>query len=280
MDEYEKKLELIRYYNASRNYDRLRLACLDALKDNPRDSWLLIKLSYAYYELDMFDECADVCRDIIACGVSPYVLYAYDMMSSIYADLNDPVKSEEYAKKAVDGDPNDADLLVQYAWRIANNGRLDEALEVLARAEAINPKSSIVLFYKNQIYHYYLRDREAEFEILARLTAVSNDPYRLNLALGNFYYKYKEFAEAHSHYTKAVAVKPTQTRDCEEAKAALRELEAYGYGVSTENCPCPNRNCKYCGKCKECARDHHGKNMYCRLSPWRRKINDILARFC
>jgi hypothetical protein len=44
------------------------------------------------------------------------------------------------------------------------------------------------------------------------------------------------------------------------------------------NCPCPNHGCGYHGKCRECARDHHGKSMYCKLPPWRKKINDILCR--
>jgi hypothetical protein len=45
-------------------------------------------------------------------------------------------------------------------------------------------------------------------------------------------------------------------------------------------CPCPNHGCEYHGKCKECIKDHHGKNMYCKLPPWRKKSMIFYARFC
>jgi hypothetical protein len=44
------------------------------------------------------------------------------------------------------------------------------------------------------------------------------------------------------------------------------------------NCHCPNIGCEIHGKCAECKREHHNKNMYCTLSPWRKKINDWMCK--
>jgi hypothetical protein len=45
------------------------------------------------------------------------------------------------------------------------------------------------------------------------------------------------------------------------------------------NCPCPNTTCEVHGNCKECAKDHKGKGMYCKLPKWRKKLNNFICKF-
>jgi hypothetical protein len=57
-----------------------------------------------------------------------------------------------------------------------------------------------------------------------------------------------------------------------------RDREA-GAARINRNCPCPNRGCELWGNCKQCAAEHKGKHMYCRLTGWRKRINDVLCVF-
>jgi tetratricopeptide (TPR) repeat protein len=236
--EYEKKRKLAQYYADSLNYEKLRLTCLDALKDRPRDPWMLSALSHAYYNLCMYDECIGACLDAIAHGTSPYDrAYDYDRLALTYSiHLGDHAKGEEYARIAVEGQPGTAVFLAHYALEIAHGsrscdrrgriGRMRKALALFKRAEAIDPGNYLVLHCKSILYRNYFRDRKAEAEILARMVAVSGDPHRTNCSLAAFHEKYGEFDEAHAYYAEALKLRP----DIGESRDKLNELVAMGSG--------------------------------------------------
>ncbi|MDR1573064.1 MAG: hypothetical protein LBS24_02000 [Clostridiales Family XIII bacterium] len=238
MDVYEKKLDLIEFYRDSRNYEKMRLACLDALKDRPHDPWALSMLSSAYYNLRMYDECIGACLDAIAHKTSPYDrAYDYDRLAiSHSAHFGDHAKAAKYARMAVEGQPGNAAFLAHYASEIAYGSsfynrrkRLREALALFERAEAMDPENYTVLLAKNQLYRNFFRDREAEAEILARMVAVSDDPDRTSRSLADFHDRYKEYGETYEYCVKALMENPGD----EYLIGELKELKAAGYDRRT-----------------------------------------------
>jgi hypothetical protein len=43
-------------------------------------------------------------------------------------------------------------------------------------------------------------------------------------------------------------------------------------------CPCPNKKCEVHGNCKVCMNEHHGTTMYCKLPPWRQRLNIVICK--
>jgi Tfp pilus assembly protein PilF len=80
----------------------------------------------------------------------------------IESGVGDPVKAVEYAKTALDMQPQNPDILDTYGWALHHAGRSREALDALLAASARNPDIYNIHYHLAQVYLTLGRTTEAE----------------------------------------------------------------------------------------------------------------------
>ncbi|MDR0287857.1 MAG: hypothetical protein LBI03_09190 [Clostridiales bacterium] len=211
---YEKKLDLIKYYNSITNYEKARVACLDALQENPHDEWVLSILTNVYYNLRDFDACVKTGLEALPYQTPHQQAFIFNILSLERAYKGDYKKAAEYSKKSIEGRPQSVDYIAAHAENLAHLGKRKEALQLFKHAEELNPKNFYLLNIEFQFYHEFFRDKKAEEELLARMVPLSTKPFDMNWNFGIFNKKYKEYYKAEEYFVQALLARPGD-RDCE-----------------------------------------------------------------
>jgi tetratricopeptide (TPR) repeat protein len=205
---YRKKIDLIRHYVNINSVENTRLVCLDALKDNPHDGFVLRVLTGAYYDLKDYDACVQTGIESLPYQNPSEQAETYNLLAAVYYNKKNFENAAEYSQKAVEAAPVEAHIIATHAKNLANLERLDEARILFDRAEEIEPQNYYVIRDKLHFYRDFCQQREVEESILARLIAVSSSPYDLNWQFALIHMKYHEYQDAHNYLVKALLLKP------------------------------------------------------------------------
>lgn len=117
---------------------------------------------------------AELQKDI---AIEPAVPYNYEDLGILYAQLSQPDRAERYFRQAIERN----NLLVNSYFGLAklyrNNGRYQEALQMLDHAEVLAPHSASVHYTKGQILARLGQSAKAhqEFDAAAKLLKSFND---------------------------------------------------------------------------------------------------------
>jgi tetratricopeptide (TPR) repeat protein len=117
---------------------------------------------------------AELQKDI---AIEPDVPYNYEDLGILYAQLSQPDRAERYFRQAIERN----NLLVNSYFGLAKlyrkNGRYQEALEMLDRAEVLAPHSASVHYTKGQVLARLGQSAKAhqEFDAAAKLLKSFND---------------------------------------------------------------------------------------------------------
>ena len=87
----------------------------------------------------------------------------------IESGVGDPAKAVEYAKTALEMQPQNPDILDTYGWALLHAGRANEALDALQAAFARNPEIYNVHYHLAQAYVALGRTAEAEAHFRSQL---------------------------------------------------------------------------------------------------------------
>ena len=210
MDEeaYRKKIDLIRHYQDIDSNENTRLTCLDALKDDPHDEWVLSVLTRVYYQSRDYDACINTGLEALQYQTPYKQAFVYNLLSAAYYKKDNFATAAEFSQKAMECDPNSASNMATHAKNLAHLKRLKEARELFRRAAELDPQNYYVLRDEYQFYRDFYKDRKAEEELLSRLVLLSTDPYDLNWQFALFHNKYREYREAHDYFVKALLLRP------------------------------------------------------------------------
>ncbi len=146
--------------------------------------------------------------------------------------------TEIWARRAVEIDPNDADAQAELGWTAGMGGKLDEVLERLSLALAINPNSAWAHVIKGAALLFNGRPSDARAAMLAALRLSPRDPMNFvpSLQIGISYYferdypnalealrrtisRYSEVPQAHRYLAATLG----QLGHLEEARDALQQ---------------------------------------------------------
>jgi tetratricopeptide (TPR) repeat protein len=229
--EYEKILNLIEHYSSSDGYERMRDACLDALRINPYDGWVLKNLALSYYGLRDFDAALKTGETALEYLTSPADKGSvYSIFGHRYSALGDYRKAVEYYRNAVDNCPESAAHLAEYAGALSHiDGRCYEARALLYRAEEISSSDFYVLQSKFLYLFEFHRYRAEEEETLQRMLSVSCYPFIMNWYFAIFHEKYGEYKQAYEYFVKCALIRPWH----EPTQKRLKNMEAPFFGVRT-----------------------------------------------
>jgi hypothetical protein len=95
-------------------------------------------------------------------GVRTPALYNELGWVEIESGVGDPAKAVEYAKTALDMQPQNADVLDTYGWALHHAGRSFEAVAPLREAFARNPQMYCIHYHLGEVYLALGRTAEAE----------------------------------------------------------------------------------------------------------------------
>ena len=98
----------------------------------------------------------------LASGVRTFTLFNELGWVEIESGVGDPVKAVEYAKTALDMQPQNADVLDTYGWALHHAGRSREALDSLRAAFAKNPQIYSIHYHLGEVYLALGQTAEAE----------------------------------------------------------------------------------------------------------------------
>ena len=105
----------------------------------------------------------------LAAGVRTPALFNELGWVEIESGVGDPMKAVEYAKTALDRQPQNADVLDTYGWALHHAGRSREALDPLLAAFAKNPQIYCIHYHLGEVYLALGRIAEAEAHFRAQL---------------------------------------------------------------------------------------------------------------
>jgi len=105
----------------------------------------------------------------LAAGLRIPALYNELGWVEIESGVGDPVKAVEYAKTALDMQPENPDILDTYGWALHHAGRSREALDALMAAFARNPGIYNIHYHLAQVYLALGRTAEAETHFRSQL---------------------------------------------------------------------------------------------------------------
>jgi tetratricopeptide (TPR) repeat protein len=227
--EYEKILYLIKHHKNSGGYEKMRDACLEALRINPHDGKVLWELAHAYYELRDYDATLQTGEAALEHLSSPASKGdVYHLLGNRHIVLKDHQKAAEYYHKAVEACPGSAPFLADYASGLMYlDGRRDEARALLARAEEMAPSDFFVLQAKFVVLFEFFRDRAEEEETLRRMLPLSPHPFMMNWYFAVFHEKYEKYKTAHEYYVKCALIRPWDSL----TQKRLKRLEAPFAGI-------------------------------------------------
>jgi hypothetical protein len=108
----------------------------------------------------------------LANGLRSAALYNELGWVEIESGVGDPAKAVEYAKTALDMEPQNADILDTYGWALHHAGRSRDALDALLAAFEKKPKIYSIHYHLGEVYLALGRtaDAEAHFRQQMQLT--------------------------------------------------------------------------------------------------------------
>ncbi|MDP8261439.1 MAG: tetratricopeptide repeat protein [Candidatus Kappaea frigidicola] len=112
-----------------------------------------------YYKQNKFEDAEEQLWIVVEIGNSESKISAYNLLGNIYLQQNNEKKAEEIYKKALELEPNNADLCYSIGRLYYYQNRYKEAIEYFDRALKIAPESWQAQISKNMI-NWSKRDLE------------------------------------------------------------------------------------------------------------------------
>lgn len=127
------------------------------------------------------DEALPVARDAIAraLGQDDRSAEAYAALGDLYAEQHDWGQAERHFQRSLALNPSGEYARIRYAMLLSGRGRVEEAVEQIRQASALNPSSSVLGGYFGAALHYAHRFEEAAgmYERVLRLDAQYSAAY-------------------------------------------------------------------------------------------------------
>jgi tetratricopeptide (TPR) repeat protein len=120
---------------------------------------------------------AELEKDI---AVEPDFAYNYEDLGIMYVLLNEPEKAERCFRQAIERNGSLVNSYFGLAKLYRDDGRYQDALEMLAHAETLAPTSASVHFTRGQVLNHLGESAKSkqEFQTAARLLKSFNDRLR------------------------------------------------------------------------------------------------------
>ena len=221
--------DLIYHLVSIDHYERARQECLDALKENPHDGWVLNQLAFVYRNLGDNEACVRAGVEALNYETPYEQANTFDILGLERESHGEYIQAAEYFQKAIEFQPHRAVFFAHYANTLAHLGRMREARDTMDHAEALEPNNLFVLGTKFNFLYDYTSDRKAQEETLQRMLPLSTEPAHMYYDLARYHLLYNEFQQAYEYAVKSILIDPKY----ELTRELLRVLARYGY--SKEN---------------------------------------------
>ncbi len=138
------------------------------VKEDPVRLELLRAQAQVVYTLKRYEETVKLYKQML--DIAPEDLVALNNLAyMLMTDMNQPKESLQYAKKAAELAPFNANVLDTYGWNLAMLGQYTEALGPLGIAIDAEPDNAAVLYHRAATYHKIskLPDQKPEQQTVA-----------------------------------------------------------------------------------------------------------------
>lgn len=180
------------------------LAGLDA--ETSRTTYAHRLRGFAHYGLERFDEAARAAQEGLADDPADEgLLYLLSLAEEGRGDL---AAAERAILAALELEPEDAELLCQYADVLMRDGQLDKAERILARAAAASPDSPDVLAARVSLA-YLRHDSRGARELSEQLLALDPESVRGQRMLGVLDWQRGKTHVASERFAEAVRANPS-----------------------------------------------------------------------
>lgn len=116
-------------------------------------------LGVSEYHRGNYEKARDAYLQALA--IRPNNLRALNNLAYLFVDgLDDPAKALQYARKAVEYEPRNANVLDTYGWALAHDGQLTDARKALERAARLQ-RTPVVLHHLGWVYEQSDRLQDA-----------------------------------------------------------------------------------------------------------------------
>ncbi|MFH1861748.1 MAG: tetratricopeptide repeat protein [bacterium] len=180
-----------------------------AVKYHPNTVQIWSLLGNSYHQIEQDDSAIEILLHAISLDstqVSPYVT-----LGIIYDTRNEFEKAEETYRKAIQLDPENALLLNNYAYLLAQRKvRLNEALEMVERALEKTPDSPYYLDTIGWI-HFGMGDYTKAREFLEKALELDEPNAELLSHLGDVLYALGDVETARQYWLRALELDPENT---------------------------------------------------------------------
>ena len=155
--------------------DQRALALFEAvLKETPENKVALADAASLYLKHDLNQQASDVLEKLIP--LEPGISKLHADLGAAYAGLNDFTKSRESFDKALRLDPKNVSALIGLGHVELKTGHQDEAIQLLNRAQAADPRAFEPHFLLGTVWNEQKRYAEAIRECKEALRLGGKDP--------------------------------------------------------------------------------------------------------
>ena len=211
-DTSQKQVQLLKSYEDTGDFEKLRDLSLRLLASNPKDGYILTRLVIAYYEFVYTheEEFLEACKKAIKYADACDKACVFNYMALFYVYKGDLTEAENYHKEVLNLYPNNAFYVASYAETLGLMGKKEEYEQTIKRALKIDSENYYVWEKQFRVYRYgnFYNDQEAEKKFLEKMVSLAVEPFKTNVYLGDYHKNYNELDKAYDYYTKALMINP------------------------------------------------------------------------
>lgn len=182
-------------------FDRAEVLFQAALKINPDDRYALYGLTYIYTELNRWEEGLEAANK--ALEIDPTYLSALSRRSLAYLFLDLPKLSLKDGQALIEAAPEDVDGYVRVARAMNALGQRQQALVVLANANAQLGYNAYLVHWLAKFHFFEKSYAKAEAQLNRILAKEEGDYFDYKL-LGRIYLGQKDYVQARSAFDRGM----------------------------------------------------------------------------
>ncbi|MEJ8544518.1 tetratricopeptide repeat protein [Brevibacillus borstelensis] len=196
--------EAMHLYQMGR-YEQAKEKFMPFLARSQEDGQLLFFVAYCSFKLDQLDEAETFAREALRVGY--FGEEVYSLLGIICKAKGAYAEAEEFFLTGLSHNPQDGDLLAQYAYLMLVTGYEEKAKLLMAEAMRIDPESEVVLHY----HYHFLRaydEVEAQQETIRKYNEIAGSDVDKLLKMGLAALDRGHYREARECYRQAYLMDP------------------------------------------------------------------------